>query len=106
MSRPTSRLTFGDPYGYTGNMKATIDVPEPLYRRVKARSALEGRTIREVTIELYERWLVEQPSPASGEAARSAAERWLARWEALGTEIAGRAVDPRTTREILTGDRR
>ncbi|MFN8519418.1 MAG: hypothetical protein U0667_08530 [Chloroflexota bacterium] len=39
-------------------MKATIDVPDALYRRVKARAALDGRAVRDVTIELYERWLV------------------------------------------------
>lgn len=38
-------------------MKATIDVPDELYRRVKAKTALEGRAIREVTVELYQRWL-------------------------------------------------
>ncbi len=43
-------------------MKATIEIPEDLYRQVKARSALEGRAIREVTIELYQAWLKgEQP---------------------------------------------
>ena len=41
-------------------MKATIDVPDDLYRKVKARSALEGRALREVAVELFERYL-EQP---------------------------------------------
>ena len=30
-------------------MKATIEIPDDLYRQVKARSALQGQTIREVT---------------------------------------------------------
>ena len=57
-------------------MKATIDIPEALYRRVKSKSALEGRKIRDVTIELYERWLSEssdadeQPGPSAGELLR------------------------------------
>jgi hypothetical protein len=38
-------------------VKATIDVPDALYRQVKARAALEGRAVREVTIELYTTWL-------------------------------------------------
>ena len=38
-------------------MKATIDIPDPIYKQVKARSALEGRTVRAVTIELYSHWL-------------------------------------------------
>jgi|CXWL01.1.fsa_nt_gi hypothetical protein len=34
-------------------MKATIDVPDELYRKMKAKSALEGRALREVAIELF-----------------------------------------------------
>ena len=33
-------------------MKATIDIPDDLYRKVKAKSALEGRPVRQVAIEL------------------------------------------------------
>ena len=40
-------------------MKATIDIPDDLYRRVKARTAQEGRRIREVTVGLYLQWLDE-----------------------------------------------
>ena len=42
-------------------MKATIDVPDDLYRRVKAKSALEAQTVREVTVALYRKW-VETPT--------------------------------------------
>lgn len=38
-------------------MKVTIDIPDDLYRQVKAKVALEGRRIREVTIELFQNWL-------------------------------------------------
>lgn len=31
-------------------MKATIEVPDELYRQVKAKSALEGRAVREAAI--------------------------------------------------------
>lgn len=34
-------------------MKATIEVPDNLYRQVKAKSALEGRAVREVAEELF-----------------------------------------------------
>lgn len=47
-------------------MKATIEIPDELYRRVKAKSALEGRTVREVTTELYRTW-VDEPEPAAGD---------------------------------------
>jgi len=38
-------------------MKATFDIPDELYRRVKARSAMEGRPVRAVAVELFEKWL-------------------------------------------------
>ncbi len=92
-------------------MKATIDIPDQLYRQVKARSALAGRSIRDVTIELYEGWLAGSPTAGDlivGEDtdAVDAAARWLAGWERLGEEIAQTSVDPRTTREILIAERR
>jgi hypothetical protein len=88
-------------------MKATIDVPDALYRQVKARSALEGRSIREVTVELFERWLAETPGPTTlGEADRpAAASAWMERWAAIGDRVAGSGGSERTTREILTADR-
>ena len=86
-------------------MKATVDIPDQLYRRVKAQAALEGRAVRDVTIQLYEHWLGDRP-PGGPIDRRAASEAWLARWQALGEEIATRARDPRTTRRILTDDRR
>jgi hypothetical protein len=88
-------------------MKATIDVPDALYRQVKARSALEGRSIREVTVELFERWLAEAPSPTTiGDADRpAAASAWMERWAAIGGRVAVSGASERTTREILTADR-
>jgi hypothetical protein len=38
-------------------MKATFSVPDELYRKVKARSALEGRPVRDVVITLFQHWL-------------------------------------------------
>lgn len=38
-------------------MKATLEIPDELYRNVKARSALEGRPVRAVAVELFEKWL-------------------------------------------------
>ncbi len=86
-------------------MKATVDIPDQLYRRVKARAALEGRAVRDVTIELYEHWLGDRPSdsPAEREAAAAA---WIARWQELGERVEASAKDPRTTLRILLDDRR
>lgn len=47
-------------------MKATIEVPDELYRQVKAKSALEGRAVREVAIELF-RAYVDQAAATRGE---------------------------------------
>ena len=49
-------------------MKATLDIPDDLYRRVKARSALEGRPLRSVAIELFQTWLRNETPTTSSEA--------------------------------------
>ena len=66
-------------------MKATLDIPDDLYRRVKARSAMEGRPLRSVAVQLFQKWLDASP-PASEAApvpseltpAELAAAPWLA----------------------------
>lgn len=82
-------------------MKTTIDIPDDLYRRVKAKSALEGRAVREVTIELYGRWLTESSPGRDERTARERLDAWL--------ETADRAIDRApagpTAREHLTEDR-
>jgi hypothetical protein len=45
-------------------MKATIDIPDDLYRRVKAKSALRGKAIREVAIGLFQGWVTEEDAAA------------------------------------------
>jgi hypothetical protein len=53
---------------FTCIVKATIEVPDELYRRVKAKSALEGRAIRDVTADLFRRYVGEKEPPAGGPA--------------------------------------
>lgn len=53
-------------------MKATIDIPDELYRKVKAKSALEGRPVREVAIELFRTWVDESDDGPTGRPAVSA----------------------------------
>ncbi len=50
-------LTAIQEYGYAACMKATIEIPDELYRRVKAKSALEGRPVRAVAVELLRTWV-------------------------------------------------
>ena len=57
-------------------MKTTIDIPDELYRQVKARSALQGKAVREVTVELYERWLAGDMTTAPA----PDPQRWLKDW--------------------------
>ena len=47
-------------------MKVTIKLPDDLYRKVKARSALEGRSVRAAAVELFQRWLKEKPGKDQG----------------------------------------
>ena len=51
-------------------MKATIDIPDHIYRQVKAKSALEGKRVREVAILLFQRW-VEGEEPSGSALART-----------------------------------
>lgn len=84
-------------------MKATIEIPDDLYRLVKAKSSLEGRAVREVTEELYRRWVAEGPSPARASA--EASGQWLEDWIAIADK-AMRSVPPGpTARELLKEDR-
>jgi hypothetical protein len=72
-------------------MKTTMNLPDNLYRKVKTRAAAQGRTVRDVTVELYERWLEEDPpakEPFDGKA-------WLERWRRLGERISA-AMPPGT----------
>src|SRR5437868_6205440 len=46
-------------------MKVTIEIPDERYRKVKAKSALQGRPIRAVTIELFERWFDDEEPTAT-----------------------------------------
>ena len=49
-------------------MKATMQIPDEMYREVKAKSALEGRSVRSVTVMLYASWLrglVPEPDSAT-----------------------------------------
>ena len=78
-----------------------MDIPDDLYRQVKARSALEGRAVREVTIELYQQWLAaEWAEPAAS------AQDWLRSWLGRADELMKDLPPGPTAREVLQGDRR
>ena len=65
-------------------MKATLDIPDDLYRQVKARSAMEGRPVRAIAVELFQHWLDGpqkpeiKPTPIELTQAELDAAPWLA----------------------------
>lgn len=93
-------------------MKTTIELPDDLYRRVKAKSALEGKTVREVATSLFQQWADgtlprgQYPEGSDEEADRlQRAEEWMASFRALGREM-GDAATEGSVVEQLFEDRR
>ena len=82
-------------------MKATIEIPDDLYRQVKAEAALRGVTVREVTTQLYRRWLSEGESGKD----RETSSAWLRSWLDAADEAMSRAPAGRSAREELELDR-
>jgi hypothetical protein len=83
-------------------VKTTVDIPDDIYRRVKAKSALQGRTIRELTSDLYRRWLEED---LDDEAACRSAMQSLEDFLRLGKEAGQNAPPGPTATEVLERDR-
>lgn len=82
-------------------MKATINIPDDLYRRVKAEAALRGLTIREVTTRLYQRWLSEE-EPEVDESSRT---DWPHSWFRAADEAMRNAPPGPTALQHLESDR-
>lgn len=98
-------------------MRTTMDIPDDLYRSLKARAALEGRTVREVAVNLFREWVGQEgevepvPAPLPSPPAPPAPptddrQAWLTRWQALGEEMKRQDADPRSAVRILLDDRR
>jgi len=81
-------------------MKATIDIPDDLYRRVKAKTALKGRAVRDVTIELFRNWLHETDTATPNQTERP--DSWVD--QLLEHAVPADRPGP-TAREILQKDR-
>jgi len=75
-------------------MKATIEIPDDLYRKVKAKSALEGRPVRDVTVQLFRQWLdeagAEPPSAQSATTVRERKPPWLGALKGYAKNARGR----------------
>jgi hypothetical protein len=83
-------------------MKTTIDIPDDLYRKVKAKSAIQGRRVRDVTVELFQHWIEGKPGK---KAKPGSAMAWLDDWIKLGEEAGRNAPPGPSAREILEQDR-
>jgi len=97
-------LTVIQEYGYRTPMKATIEIPDDLYRKVKAKSALQGRPVRAVAEELFRRWVEEGTVTADHASARMRLER-LENAFRLADEAFKNAPPGPSAREILEQDR-
>lgn len=64
-------------------MKTTLDLPDALYRQVKAKAASDGRSVRDVTIELFKLWL----AGSAGAAKATDAAVWLDEWVKAGAAV-------------------
>jgi hypothetical protein len=76
-------------------MKATMVIPDELYRSVKAKSAMLGLTVRQVTVDLFRKWVAENEIREAGE---GSATDWVADW--LRHRIPAGEPGP-TARQIL-----
>jgi plasmid stability protein len=50
-------------------MRTTIDIPDPLFRHLKARAAMQGSSLRDLVVDLVEKGL-QAPAIAEAPAAR------------------------------------
>ena len=60
-------------------MKATIDIPDDLYRQVKAKSALQGQSVREIVMHLFLNW-IKAPDDSHDRAAVKSADLARPAW--------------------------
>jgi len=90
-------------------MKATLDIPDMLYRQVKAKSALEGHPIRLVAIDLFSAWVNAAPpgNPKKGATLPSKTEA-LPSWFGIARPYAAKVKrhDMDAVRESIARGRR
>ena len=82
-------------------MKTTIDIPDDIYRQIKAEAALRGLTIRELTTRLYRRWLREGEDVKT----REAPTAWLHSWLDAADEAIRNAPEGSSARDELVAGR-
>ena len=88
-----------------GPVKTTINIPDAMYRQVKAKSALEGRAIREVVIDLFAGWLGGEPGETHTPAVAVQEDRpaWFGSLGAYAAHADGRFDMASVRRSIARG---
>ncbi|MEW6037041.1 MAG: hypothetical protein AB1648_02140 [Pseudomonadota bacterium] len=90
-------------------MKTTIEIPDDLFRAVKARAALQDVRVKDLIAQLLKSWLAEggprEPDQEGAERRVRETEAWLKELQAIGRKIHEDAADSRSLVEILHEDR-
>lgn len=93
-------------------MPTSLDLPDDLYRKVKSKSALEGRTVCEVATALFAAWVdgrvsaEELSAPALSAPTTDPSPAWLDQWRDLTTQISQSDAAKGGLVEQLQDDRR
>jgi hypothetical protein len=85
-------------------MRATIDIPDDLYRKLSARSAEQGRPVDAVAVDLLRRGLDDRSEVSAAPDVRVRLEA-VERMVRLAHEFAQHAPPGPTATEILEADR-
>lgn len=102
---PLGKVDTGSSVKNTWPMTAVIDIPDDLYKKVSARVASLGRRVPEVTVELYERWLVDAEDASVPTATQPVDGHWLEDWFRSADEAVSRTPAGPSARELLMQDR-
>ena len=84
-------------------MKTTIDIPEPLYKRVKIRAVERGQSLRDLVLTSLERELAEPDRVAEPQASYWANRKLLPEYEAA--RRAGAFSGGTDSTVLISGDR-
>lgn len=102
--RTQDRLDRPPCFQQNGNMKTTIELPDPLMTEVKILAAREQRKLGELMAELVRAGL--EGRMRGGEAAQpDSAEEWLAAWLKLADELMQDAPAGPAARALLDEER-
>jgi plasmid stability protein len=101
-------------------MKTSLDLPDELHRQLKAKSALAGKSVREVATSLFTAWVDDRvpasaletatagevPPAGAGVVTRDARDTWLAEWRSMSHDVAAAMRDQPGLVDTLLSDRR